>query len=129
MPIGQQYLLPLIPKFIEKYPDIQLDLTLTDQVADLVKAKTDIAIRTRQLKASTLIARRIGDSGMTIVASPNYLSHYGKPKTPENLKEHHLIAFNFLRGQKHWAFDSPTTHYCYNQKLKSVMALRCTSLL
>ncbi len=102
--IGHLFILPLIPEFIKVYPKISLDINLTDKVIDLLTENTDVALRTGPLKNSLLKARKLGETRMIIVASPEYLKVYGKPKTPHDLTRHNLLRFNFSRMQKEWPF-------------------------
>ena len=73
VPFGIHYLLPLLPGFLALYPKIKVDVALTDRVVDLIEERADIAIRTGPLRESRLIARKLGDSRMIIVAAPDYL--------------------------------------------------------
>lgn len=101
---GQFLLLPLVAEFLQAYPEITLDINLTDKVMDLLSENTDVAIRTGPLKNSTLRARKLGETQMLLVAAPQYLKKKGIPKTPRDLKSHNLLRFNFSRLQKEWLF-------------------------
>lgn len=102
--IGHFFILPLIPEFIKAYPKINLDINLTDKVIDLLAENTDVALRTGPMKNSLLKARKLGETRMVIVASPDYLKANGKPKTPHDLTRYNLLRFNFSRMQKEWPF-------------------------
>lgn len=102
LPFGQHILLPLIPEFTEHYPEIKLDLRLTDEVIDVIEQRADIAIRTGPLKSSGLIARKIGSTAMMIVGSPSYIEKHGEPSTPADLDKFNLLDFNFTRHTKGW---------------------------
>lgn len=102
--IGHFFILPLIPEFIKAYPKISLDINLTDKVIDLLAENTDVALRTGPMKNSLLKARKLGETRMVIVASPDYLKANGKPKTPHDLTRYNLLRFNFSRMQKEWPF-------------------------
>ncbi|WP_289030911.1 LysR family transcriptional regulator [uncultured Paraglaciecola sp.] len=104
IPFGKKYILPLLPKFLEKYPDVTLDIELTDQVVNLLEERTDIAIRSGKLQDSSLISRMLGTSRMVVVASPEYLKHYGEPKCIEDYTNHNLLSFTFLRSVREWPF-------------------------
>ncbi|MDF1654706.1 MAG: LysR family transcriptional regulator [Coxiellaceae bacterium] len=103
-PVGRHLLLPLIPGFIDAYPDIRLDVDLTDRVIDLIDEYTDVAIRSGPMKSSNLHARYLGETSMVIVASPDYLSQNGTPKKPADLKQHRCVGFNYVRAEKGWPF-------------------------
>lgn len=104
VPFGQHYLLPLLPGFLALYPKIKVDVALTDRVVDLIEERADIAIRTGPLRESRLIARRLGDSRMIIVASPDYLARRGTPETPAGLARHNQLGFCFTRHIEGWPF-------------------------
>lgn len=103
---GNQVLLPLVPAFMAEHPELSVDLVFTDQVVDLIEERADIAIRVAPgpLRGNQLMARKIGESGVAVVASPDYLARYGKPKTPAELVKHNLIGFNFARSVEGWPF-------------------------
>lgn len=102
VPFGLHYLLPLLPRFLSQYPHIKVDVALTDRVVDLIEERADIAIRTGPLRESSLIARKLGDSRMMIVASPDYLDRHGKPETPADLARHNQLGFCFTRHIEGW---------------------------
>lgn len=104
VPFGFHHFLPLAPAFLARYPDITLDLVLTDQVVDLLQERADVAIRVGPLRASRLIARKLGASPMAMVGSPDYLARRGVPKTPAELERHDHIGFNFARTFDAWPF-------------------------
>ncbi|QIB33487.1 LysR family transcriptional regulator [Ancylobacter pratisalsi] len=112
---GELYLVPLIPEFLARYPQVQLDLSLTDSVIDLLGERTDLALRTGNLRDSSLKARRIFDSFRVIVASPDYLARHGVPETPEDLDRHNGLLFNFRRTLDDWPFRDPATGAVYTR--------------
>ena len=104
IPFGMLHVLPLIPRFLERHPEITLDLVLTDTLIDLMQERADIAIRVGPLKASRLVARKLGTSRMVVVGTPNYLARFGTPKTPADLTEHRGIGWTFPRIRDGWPF-------------------------
>ncbi|CAN7340842.1 LysR family transcriptional regulator [Caulobacter sp. LjRoot300] len=104
VPFGLHHLLPLVPRFSALYPKVILDIVLSDTVIDLMDARTDLAIRVGPLRASQLIARKLGESPMAVVASPAYLARHGAPETPRDLAAHNCIGFNFTRHCDKWPF-------------------------
>ncbi|HEY0268907.1 MAG TPA: LysR family transcriptional regulator [Methyloradius sp.] len=104
VPFGLHFLLPLIPKFLERYPQIKLDVALTDEVVDLIHRRTDVAIRIGPLKSSTLQARKLGESKLAVVASPQYLQKHGAPKLPQDLLQLNLLNFKLPRSIEGWRF-------------------------
>jgi DNA-binding transcriptional LysR family regulator len=104
VPFGLHYLLPLVPGFVAAHPEVQLDIALSDQVIDLLEQRADVAIRVGPLRSSQLMARKLGESRMVVVASPDYLKRRGSPKCLAELAEHNLISFNFERIRDGWPF-------------------------
>jgi DNA-binding transcriptional LysR family regulator len=104
IPFGMLHVLPLIPRFLERHPEVTLDLVLTDTLIDLMQERADIAIRVGPLKASRLVARKLGTSRMVVVGTPNYLARFGTPKIPADLTEHRGIGWTFPRIRGGWPF-------------------------
>ena len=104
VPFGTHYLIPLLPGFLERHPEVTVEMTLTDTVVDLLEDRADVAIRVGPLKSSQLVARKLGESRMMLVASPAYLSAHGTPQTPGDLARHNLLGFSFARQSNGWPF-------------------------
>lgn len=104
VPFGQHYLLPLVPAFLARHPQVTLDITLTEQVIDLLQERADVAIRVGPLRASRLVARKLGTSRVAVVAAPAYLERHGMPRRVADLERHNRIGFNFARAEKGWPF-------------------------
>ncbi len=102
VPVGRRILLPLVPKFLMLYPDIELDISMTDLVVDLFEQRTDVAIRNGPMKDSSLMARKLGQTRLQIVASPAYLARYGTPQTPDDLRHHRAVGFGYSRMMDGW---------------------------
>jgi DNA-binding transcriptional LysR family regulator len=102
VPVGRQLLLPIVPAFLEAYPKLSLEISLTDLVIDLLEQRTDVALRSGPLRSSQLVARKLGAARMIIVGSPGYLARYGVPKTPGELAQHNRLGFNYARTAKGW---------------------------
>ena len=101
---GHLYLLPLVPRILAEHPEVQLDITVTDQVIDLMDERADVAIRVGPMRASQLMARKIAETRMVLVASPAYLAMAGTPAHPDELDHHELVTFNFARHCDSWQF-------------------------
>ncbi len=84
---------PLLPAFMDLYPELTLDLNLSDPQFDLIEGSYDLALRNAALEDSSLIARKLADDRRVLCASPAYLAAYGKPSTSSDLAKHWLIAF------------------------------------
>ncbi len=95
-------LIPLLPDFLALYPEIRIDLAQTDLVIDLLAERTDVAIRTGPLKSSSLVARKLGQTQLVIVASPHYLERFGTPQSPADLASHIRIGFGYARSMGGW---------------------------
>ncbi|WP_338759239.1 LysR family transcriptional regulator [Massilia sp. METH4] len=86
-------IVPHVAEFRALYPEIRLELTSNDRIADLIEHRTDIAIRIGTLNDSTLHARPLTSSPLHILASPAYLARHGAPAAPEDLARHALLGF------------------------------------
>jgi DNA-binding transcriptional LysR family regulator len=104
VPIARQHLLPILPEFLERYPDIELDLSMSDEVVDLIDRRADVAIRISPLQDSSLHARKLLDFRRIVVASPAYLEKHGTPLTPADLAAHNCLAFNLKSSLNEWPF-------------------------
>jgi DNA-binding transcriptional LysR family regulator len=104
VPFGLHHLLPLLPGFLARHPQVTVDVVLTDQVVDLLEERADVAIRVGPLRASQLVARKLGQSRMEVVAAPSYLKRNGTPRTLAELERHNRIGFNFARSFEEWPF-------------------------
>ncbi|PZU08060.1 LysR family transcriptional regulator [Sphingomonas sp.] len=91
--IGRLILAPALPAFLEDYPEIDLDLGVTDRAIDLVEGGVDCVLRVGPLTDSTLVARPLGSLALVNVASPAYLARHGMPRTPDDLRDH--LAVNY----------------------------------
>ncbi|MCG7506794.1 LysR family transcriptional regulator [Mesorhizobium retamae] len=101
---SQWKLTPILPEFLARYPEIVLDLVVSDVVVDLLHEHADVAIRVGPLVNSSLIARKLGESRAMVVASPAYLERAGMPRTPADLAGHNLLGFGFPRLIEGWPF-------------------------
>lgn len=104
VPFGLHCLIPLTPLFRARYPEVALDLVLTDQVVNLMDERADVAIRVGPMPASQLMARKLIETRMVVVASPDYLARRGTPEALDDLAAHDLIGFNFTRSLDGWPF-------------------------
>ncbi len=104
VPFGRHHLLPLVPRFTRAHPGVELDITLSDAVIDLMDERADVAIRVGPMRPSQLMARKLGESRMAIVAAPAYLGRRPAPAHPDDLSGHDLATFNFIRHSDSWPF-------------------------
>jgi len=102
---ARMHIVPGLKSFMQRYPELTLDLRLSDTMVDLVEGGFDIAIRNAQLKDSNLVARKLAADRRIVCASPAYLQEFGRPSDPQQLYQHKCLH---LSGLEHWVFDSPT---------------------
>ncbi len=100
---GRMHLVPALKGFLSRYPDIKLDLRLSDSIIDMVEGGFDLAIRNATLKDSNLIARKLASDERILCASPEYLAQYGEPKVPKDLHSHQCLN---LMGLDNWIFET-----------------------
>jgi DNA-binding transcriptional LysR family regulator len=93
---------PLLPAFWAAYPDILIDLSLSDEIVDLYLDRTDVAFRVGALANSSLTALKLGTAPRRIVASPAYLALHGTPESGADLARHRCLGFNFRRSAPVW---------------------------
>lgn len=103
---GMHQLVPALPQFLARFPDVEIDLTITDNVVDLIEEGADLAIRTGALSDSTLIARKICDLERVICAAPAYLKQHGMPREPRDLLDHNCITLGTASSLKRWPFNT-----------------------
>jgi len=101
---GRLYIVPFLPDFKKKYPDIHLDVSLVGHKPDMIGEGVDVAIRIGRLEDSNLIARKIAACRRVIVASPGYLKAWGIPEKAEELQHHQCLLFSKRKGFNHWRF-------------------------
>ncbi|MBS7543426.1 LysR family transcriptional regulator [Ancylobacter oerskovii] len=99
---GVHVLAPILPDFLSEHPGVSLDIVQTDTVVDLLAERTDVAIRAGELKSSSLLARRLGDTAKLIVAAPAYLARAGTPQRAAELEAHLRLGFSYERAVEGW---------------------------
>lgn len=90
---AQLYIAPILPAFTALYPDIRLDLRLSDTRFDLIEGSYDLALRNASLQDTSLKGRKLADDQRILCAAPHYLDQNGTPRAPADLADHDLIAF------------------------------------
>ena len=104
---GVLRLAPLWGGFLAAHPQIQLDITLSDRVVDLVDEGFDLAVRIARLESSSLVSRRLSATRMVLCASPEYLRKHGTPRDPSALAGHTVLAYSLLAAGDTWEFQGP----------------------
>ena len=92
---GAYSLTPMLARYVRKYPEVSVDLTLTDRVVDLIDEGYEAVIRVVPIADSGLIARPLAPYRLVVCASPAYLAEHGTPERPEDLAEHECIGFAY----------------------------------
>lgn len=104
---GRRVLAPLVMRFMEQHPLLQVELTVDDRYVNLVEQGIDVAIRMGRLADSTLGARYLGTSPWVVVAAPDYLQRRGTPAEPSELSAHDALVYTTVQGDARWQFTTP----------------------
>jgi DNA-binding transcriptional LysR family regulator len=99
---------PVVSEYVKSYPEVSVELIMTDQVSDLVEGKFDLAIHAGSAFDSSLIQRRLGRAQRVVCASPIYLALRGTPRIPEDLTEHNCLTASKSSRRNRWHFTSGT---------------------
>lgn len=90
---AQLYIAPILPEFLARYPEVNLELKLSDTQMNLIEGGFDLALRNYAIEESNLMARKLADDKRFLCASPDYLQNHGTPETPDDLINHQLLVF------------------------------------
>lgn len=101
-PLASMILVPALPAFHARYPDIQIDMGVSDRIVDLIGEKVDCVVRGGELIDQSLMARRVGDLQLGVYAAPSYLERLGTPLHPRELEDshHRIVGFLWARTRK-----------------------------
>jgi len=102
--LGMQIIVPLVPEFMARYPDVRLDMQLSNDVVDLVASDLDLALRVGALRDSLLVARPLARFSTHVYASPEYLARYGEPLVPADVVHHRALALSQHRHHGRYAW-------------------------
>jgi len=124
---GKAQLLPILPRFLERYPELSLNLELTDRRLDLASEHVDVAIRfSEQVDDPDAIVRKLAPNRRVICAAPSYLERHGVPNTPKDLARHNCLSLTTVSSWNDWVFDDPdreTLHVGGNFEANSADAI------
>ncbi|TFW25534.1 LysR family transcriptional regulator [Massilia arenosa] len=102
---GSECLAPALADYLARYPDVNVELDLSNRLVDLVEEGFDAAIRIGPLRDSSLVARPLQPYGMVLAAAPAYLARRGVPQTPADLAQHDCLEFTHWRREVQWNLD------------------------
>jgi DNA-binding transcriptional LysR family regulator len=101
---GRRVLTPLVLRFMQQHPELQIDLSFEDRYVNLVEQGVDIALRMGRLADSSLGARHLGVNPWVLVAAPGYLAERGTPVAPADLAAHAALIYSSVQGDERWHF-------------------------
>jgi DNA-binding transcriptional LysR family regulator len=105
-------ILPRLPEFLKNYPDLTLEVSLTDDRLDLVQHKIDLAVWLGHLEDSSLVAKRLTQGRRVVCASPAYFEEHGIPETPDDLANHNCLLFKAKTHNNVWRFSKNEQRFC-----------------
>ena len=106
MTFGVKVLAPLLPEFLGQYPEVSVDLHLSDAMVDLIGEGFDVGVRIASLPDSSLVARRLCAIPRYTVAAPAYLERYGRPTHPMHLAQHKCFGYAYLSTPGTWHYTN-----------------------
>ncbi|ALD93527.1 LysR family transcriptional regulator [Cupriavidus gilardii] len=109
MPAGMasRFVIPRLPEFLDRYPELSIEISGTDRRVDVVREGFDCVVRVGTLDDSSLVARPLGAIRLINCASPDYLRRYGTPRSIEDLRDHRLVHYAGTLGQRPLGFEYP----------------------
>jgi DNA-binding transcriptional LysR family regulator len=112
MSFGLRQIAALLPDFLQQYPDIAVDLHLSDAIVDLIGEGFDAALRIGVMPDSSLVARRLCDIDRHVLAAPSYLDRFGRPAHPLELATHRCLSYAQPTTQETWQFSNGAGQQC-----------------
>jgi DNA-binding transcriptional LysR family regulator len=121
---GRLHIMRQLDRFLEKHPELEIDMVLDDRPINLVEEGIDVAFRSGSLADSTLVARKIGQARRLVMATPAYFAKHGEPKTPAELIAHQTVIYTPDGGGVSWTFrqGSAETSVAVGGRLKVTAA-------
>jgi DNA-binding transcriptional LysR family regulator len=101
------FLAPVIAEFVTLYPDVSINMTMTDRMIDLVEEGFDLAVRNMLIPDSSLIARRVATYRFVVCGAPSYFAARGMPRQPEDLVQHNCLIYSHSAWGNEWRFAGP----------------------
>ena len=127
--LARTVLLPALPAFLARYPEIELILSEGERLVDLIREGVDIALRTGPLSDSDLIRRPLGMLEEVTVASPAYVAKYGTPRDPDDLDGHHMIGFFSTRAHEVLSLDFVLNGNVVTRRIQTAITVTGTETL
>lgn len=121
---GLMQILPRLRRFLDRHPDLKVDLTMSDYYVDLVEEGIDVAIRIGNFHAPNLMSVPIGKSRFVTVAAVEYLAKFGEPKVPEDLLDRNCIVYTRQSTVNEWQFQGTSVTVRGNLQVNNSAALR-----
>ncbi len=126
-------LAPVITEFTSLYPEVKLNMTMTDHMVDLVEEGIDLAIRILPIPDSNLVMRRVGSFRLLVCGAPSYFASHGTPREPRDLLNHNCLKYSFSAWGSDWRFNAPAgqniVHVSGNVESNSTNALKLAAVL
>ncbi|MAQ23347.1 MAG: LysR family transcriptional regulator [Pseudomonadales bacterium] len=111
---GQTWIVPLLPELRQQYPDLEIDMNLSDRNLDIIDERLDFAIRLNKVSDNRFIRSRLKDTKYRVCASPDYIKNNSRIGSPEQLSDHQLIVFDLPNYKDKWRFK------CGRKKIKVI---------
>ena len=122
---GRRHIVPHLPAFMTRYPDIGLDIVSTDETLNMIEAGIDVAIRIGVLPDSSLMAKRMAPHRRIVCGSPAYFERSGMPRVPEDLATHDVLRLSLLPDDK-WSFTRAADSHAQSEQV--VVELQSSTL-
>lgn len=125
-PMARHIVIPALPAFLQRYPNLSVEISSEDRKVDLISEGYDCVIRTGEVEESGMIMRKIGEMQQTNFASPAYIAEYGNPQSIEDLQHHYLIHYQTSTNKRFDAFEYQADGQPKNHKMKSRICVNNT---
>ncbi|MEG1373286.1 MAG: LysR family transcriptional regulator, partial [Comamonas sp.] len=108
--LSQTVLAPLIPRYLERYPEVRVEMTVVNRPVNVVEEGIDVALRVRASleDSASMVVKRLDVANQILLASPQYLARAGVPATPQDLLQHQVLSMSSFDGVAHWRLRSDT---------------------
>ena len=101
---GRLYIAPVLRDYIDRFPEVRVDMTLNDRYVDITEESIDLVIRIGELSDSSLIARRLAANRRLVCAAPDYIARHGQPMQPADLAQHNCLVYTYRAQRNDWSF-------------------------